>query len=62
MLAAVQRYPDAAGIPARNKARLRALGVQACMHQQMVGEVARGLSLFGGASSVVRRCSCSVVD
>ena len=30
MLAAVQRYPDAAGIPARNKARLRALGVQAC--------------------------------
>jgi hypothetical protein len=47
MLAAVQRYPDAAGIPARNKARLRALGVQACMHQQMVGEVARGLSLFG---------------
>ena len=25
-------------------------------------EVARGLSLFGGASSEVRRCSCSVVD
>ena len=31
-------------------------------HQQMVGEVARGLSLFGGASSEVRRCNCSVVD
>ena len=30
MLAAVQRYPDAAGIPARNKAKLRALGVRAC--------------------------------
>jgi hypothetical protein len=29
--------------------------------QQMVGEVARGLSLFGGASSEVRRCGCSVV-
>ena len=28
----------------------------------MVGEVARGLSLFGGASSEVRRCVCSVVD
>ena len=28
----------------------------------MVGEVARGLSLFGGASSEVRRCICSVVD
>jgi len=28
----------------------------------MVGEVARGLSLFGGASSEVRRCNCSVVD
>jgi len=27
----------------------------------MVGEVARGLSLFGGASSEVRRCNCSVV-
>jgi len=27
----------------------------------MVGEVARGLSLFGGASSEVRRCDCSVV-
>ena len=27
----------------------------------MVGEVARGLSLFGGASSEVRRCKCSVV-
>ena len=27
-----------------------------------VGEVARGLSLFGGASSEVRRCNCSVVD
>jgi len=27
----------------------------------MVGEVARGLSLFGGASSEVRRCGCSVV-
>ena len=26
----------------------------------MVGEVARGLSLFGGASSEVRRCNCSV--
>jgi hypothetical protein len=26
-----------------------------------VGEVARGLSLFGGASSEVRRCGCSVV-
>ena len=26
-----------------------------------VGEVARGLSLFGGASSEVRRCNCSVV-
>ena len=32
------------------------------MGQQMVGEVARGLSLFGGASSEVRRCNCSVVD
>ena len=31
------------------------------MGQQMVGEVARGLSLFGGASSEVRRCICSVV-
>jgi len=31
------------------------------MGQQMVGEVARGLSLFGGASSEVRRCKCSVV-
>ena len=31
------------------------------MGQQMVGEVARGLSLFGGASSEVRRCNCSVV-
>jgi len=32
------------------------------MYQQlMVGEVARGLSLFGGASSEVRRCNCSVV-
>ena len=30
MLAAVRSYPDAAGIPARNKARLRALGVKAC--------------------------------
>ena len=29
--------------------------------QQMVGEVARGLSLFGGASLEVRRCKCSVV-
>ena len=29
--------------------------------QLMVGEVARGLSLFGGASSEVRRCNCSVV-
>jgi hypothetical protein len=29
--------------------------------QQVVGEVARGLSLFGGASSEVRRCGCSVV-
>ena len=30
--------------------------------QQMVGEVARGLSLyFGGASSEVGRCKCSVV-
>eukprot|EP00964_Phaeocystis_antarctica_P132011 scaffold96008_cov64-Phaeocystis_antarctica.AAC.2 len=28
----------------------------------LVGEVARGLSLFGGASSEVRRCNCSVVD
>ena len=28
----------------------------------MVGEVARGLSLSGGASSEVRRCNCSVVD
>ena len=28
---------------------------------QMVGEVARGLSLFGGASSEVRRCNCSSV-
>ena len=28
----------------------------------MVGEVAyQGLSLFGGASSEVRRCNCSVV-
>ena len=27
----------------------------------MVGEVARGLSLFGGASSEVRRCNRSVV-
>ena len=27
------------------------------MGQQMVGAVARGLSLFGGASSEVRRCS-----
>ena len=27
-----------------------------------VGEVARGLSLFGGASSEARRCNCSVVD
>jgi hypothetical protein len=26
-----------------------------------VGEVARGLSLFGGAFSEVRRCNCSVV-
>jgi len=26
------------------------------MGQQMVGEVARGLSLFGGASSEARRC------
>ena len=25
-----------------------------------MGEVARGLSLFGGASSEVRRCGCSV--
>eukprot|EP00964_Phaeocystis_antarctica_P027136 scaffold15290_cov49-Phaeocystis_antarctica.AAC.1 len=32
------------------------------MGQQMVGEVARGLSLFGGASSEVRRYNCSVVD
>jgi hypothetical protein len=32
------------------------------MYQQlMVGEVARGLSLFGGACSEVRRCNCSVV-
>jgi len=31
-------------------------------NHQMVGEVARGLSLFGGASSEVRRCNCSVVD
>jgi hypothetical protein len=32
------------------------------MYQQlMVGEVARGLSLFGGASSEVRRCNCSSV-
>ena len=31
------------------------------MGQQMVGEVARGLSLFGGASSEVRRCRCTVV-
>jgi hypothetical protein len=30
--------------------------------QQMVGEVARSLSLFGGASSEVRRCGCSVVS
>jgi hypothetical protein len=30
--------------------------------QHMVGEVARGLSLFEGASSEVRRCNCSVVD
>ena len=41
MLAAVQRYPDAAGIPARNKARLRALGVQACT------ELWRGLGETG---------------
>ena len=27
-----------------------------------VGEVARGLSLFGGASSEVRRCNCSSVE
>eukprot|EP00964_Phaeocystis_antarctica_P121946 scaffold85620_cov36-Phaeocystis_antarctica.AAC.1 len=27
------------------------------MGQQMVGEVASGLSLFGGASSEVRRCN-----
>ena len=26
-----------------------------------MGEVARGLNLFGGASSEVRRCNCSVV-
>ena len=34
-----------------------------CDRVQMVGEVARGLglSLFGGASSEVRRCKCSVV-
>ena len=31
------------------------------LEQLMVGEVARGLSLFGGASSEVRRCNCSVV-
>ena len=41
MLAAVQRYPDAAGIPARNKARLRALGVQTCT------ELWRGLGETG---------------
>ena len=32
-------------------------GPRRWMGQQMVGEVARGLSLFGGASSEVRRCS-----
>ena len=31
------------------------------LQQLMVGEVARGLSLFGGASSEVRCCNCSVV-
>ena len=41
MLAAVQRYPDAANIPTRNKARLRALGVQACT------ELWRGLGETG---------------
>ena len=30
MLAAVRSYPNAASIPARNKARLRSLGVDAC--------------------------------
>ena len=30
MLAAVKAYPDVAGIPARNKARLRALGPSVC--------------------------------
>ena len=33
MLEAVKRYPDAHGIPQRNKARLRALGVEACEEQ-----------------------------
>lgn len=33
MLEAVQRYPDAHGIPQRNKARLRALGIEACEEQ-----------------------------
>jgi hypothetical protein len=42
--------------------REMARGPRRWMGQQMVGEVARGLSLFGGASSEVRRCNCSVVD
>ena len=33
-----------------------------CVGTNGGSEVARGLSLFGGASSEVRRCNCSVVD
>jgi hypothetical protein len=46
--------------PAAEKGRGRVEEDQADL-LQLLGEVARGLSLFGGASSEVRRCGCSVV-
>ena len=44
---------------ARGEREAREAGAVAAAKAE--GEVARGLSLFGGASSEVRRCNCSVV-
>jgi len=41
--------------------RQRRMYLPATYQQLMVGEVARGLSLFGSASSELKRCNCSVV-
>jgi len=54
--------PSPFNLPSNPTPCARWRGPRRWMGQQMVGEVARGLSLFGGASSEVRRCNCSVVD